>query len=1019
MERNFVDGYVEWQANPEITGVNRLPQHATFMPYASFEEAQKAERYASSRCKVLNGKWKFKLYKNYAYRPSDFAQVHYDTHNWDTVQVPGSWQMQGYDQSQYCNVRYPWEGHEDICPPAAPTKHNPVGCYVKRIHVGADLLQKRVVLCFEGVESAFYLYVNGQRVGYSESSFNRAEFDVTRYLQEGSNVIGVEVYRWCTGSWLECQDMWRLGGIFRDVYLYTTEREYIRDFVLKAPPDGAMKDGFVEVLVKTNGAYEGLSLDMSVLDAAGNTVALDCQYANEDHRTVLRAIVAGADLWSSEHPALYTLVLTLKNNGAPIEYISTKFGFRKVEILDGVIRINDRRVVFKGTNRHEFDCRTGRYITEEVMRDDLEKMKRANMNAVRTSHYPNCPRWMELCDEYGIYVIDENNMESHGTNRSTIIGCPQIPDSRPEWEKACMDRIQALYERDKNCTCVVCWSMGNESLGGETPKKMYRYLKNVDDTRFVHFECHGDPEEQSLSDVQSKMYAKPQECEEYALTRRDGRPYLLCEYTHAMGNSCGSTDEYTTLWDKYPCLQGGFVWDWVDQSILTKDDQGREYLAYGGDFGDEPNDGHFCGNGLLFGDRRITPKYYEIQKLYQYVDFCAVDPVRGQVEIKNKYLFTDLADFELYWCQCSDKGVFRDGVVEVQLAPGEKKVLDLELGRPCNTEFYLNLELRTKEKTLWCPAGFAVAKEQFVIDAFANTYDELVADAPLLVDDTYGSLRVMSDDVNIRFERRERNQLVSIKVGGEELLQGPMRFNFWRALTDNDRGTRAGSRLGCWRDAGDTPGIYNNTKWSIENYKILDGGKKVVVVSGATVCTQPECKGQVIYTITSKGMEVDMQFFPNDALPEIPEVGLLFELPPDFENLTYLGAGPEENYIDRCNATQIGLYNTTVTDLYTDYLKPQECGNRTGVRYATLVGQKKVFSLVAEPVMELNVSHWLPKEIENTWHGKDLPPVTKTVVRCIARQQGVGGYDSWGAHCNEKYKNKTDKTYRLKFQIRF
>ena len=1019
MERNFVDGYVEWQANPEITGVNRLPQHATFMPYASFEEAQKAERYASSRCKVLNGKWKFKLYKNYAYRPSDFAQVHYDTHNWDTVQVPGSWQMQGYDQSQYCNVRYPWEGHEDICPPAAPTKHNPVGCYVKRIHVGADLLQKRVVLCFEGVESAFYLYVNGQRVGYSESSFNRAEFDVTRYLQEGSNVIGVEVYRWCTGSWLECQDMWRLGGIFRDVYLYTTEREYIRDFVLKAQPDGEMKDGFVEVLVKTNGADEGLSLDMSVLDAAGNTVALDCQYANEDHRTMLRAIVAGADLWSSEHPALYTLVLTLKNNGAPIEYISTKFGFRKVEILDGVIRINDRRVVFKGTNRHEFDCRTGRYITEEVMRDDLEKMKRANMNAVRTSHYPNCPRWMELCDEYGIYVIDENNMESHGTNRSTIIGCPQIPDSRPEWEKACMDRIQALYERDKNCTCVVCWSMGNESLGGETPKKMYRYLKNVDDTRFVHFECHGDPEEQSLSDVQSKMYAKPQECEEYALTRRDGRPYLLCEYTHAMGNSCGSTDEYTTLWDKYPCLQGGFVWDWVDQSILTKDDQGREYLAYGGDFGDEPNDGHFCGNGLLFGDRRITPKYYEIQKLYQYVDFCAVDPVRGQVEIKNKYLFTDLADFELYWCQCSDKGVFRDGVVEVQLAPGEKKVLDLELGRPCNTEFYLNLELRTKEKTLWCPAGFAVAKEQFVIDAFANTYDELVADAPLLVDDTYGSLRVMSDDVNIRFERRERNQLVSIKVGGEELLQGPMRFNFWRALTDNDRGTRAGSRLGCWRDAGDTPGIYNNTKWSIENYKILDGGKKVVVVSGATVCTQPECKGQVVYTITSKGMEVDMQFFPNDALPEIPEVGLLFELPPDFENLTYLGAGPEENYIDRCNATQIGLYNTTVTDLYTDYLKPQECGNRTGVRYATLVGQKKVFSLVAEPVMELNVSHWLPKEIENTWHGKDLPPVTKTVVRCIARQQGVGGYDSWGAHCNEKYKNKTDKTYRLKFQIRF
>lgn len=1019
MERNFIDGYVEWQANPEITGVNKLPQHATFMPYDTFEEAKKADRYASSRCKLLNGKWKFKLYKNYAYRPSDFAQPHYDSHNWDTITVPGSWQMQGYDQNQYCNVRYPWEGHEDICPPNAPTKHNPVGCYLKKIHVGSAMLSKRVVLCFEGVESAFYLYINGERVGYSESTFNRSEFDISRYLKEGSNVIGVEVYRWCTGSWLECQDMWRMAGIFRDVYLYTTEKEYIRDFQLRATPDAEFNDGFVDVLVKTNGAYEGLSIDMSVLNAEGEVVALDCQYANEDHRTSLRAIVAGADMWSSEDPALYTVVLTLKNNGSPIEYISTKFGFRKVEIKDGVIRINGKRVIFKGTNRHEFDCHTGRYITEDVMRYDIEMMKKANMNAVRTSHYPNCPRWLELCDEYGLYVIDENNMETHGTGWSTIIGCPQLPGSRPEWEKACMDRVKALYERDKNCTCVVCWSMGNESLGGETPKKMYKYLKSVDDTRFVHYECYNAPDEKTLSDVQSRMYARPYECEDYALTRRDGRPFILCEYTHAMGNSCGSTDEYTRLWEKYPCLQGGFVWDWVDQSILTKDENGVEYLAYGGDFGESPHDGHFCGNGLLFGDRKVTPKYFEIRKLYQFVEFNAIDAAKGIIEIKNKYMFTNLNKFELYWCQCSDKGVFRDGVLDIDLEPMSKMVVDIELNRVTNTECYLNLELRTKEDTSWCKAGYAVAEEQFVINEFENTYDELQEDAPLLVDDTYGSLRVMSEDVNIRFERRERNQLASIKVGGEELLQQPMRFNFWRALTDNDRGSRAGSRLGCWRDAGDTPGIYNNTKWSIENYKILDGGKKVVVVSGARVCTQPESKGQVIYTITSAGMEIDMQFYPDDSLPEIPEVGLLFELPPDFENVTYLGAGPEENYIDRRSAAKIGLYSTTVTDLYTDYLKPQECGNRTGVRYATIVGNKKVFSLVAEPSMELNVSHWLPKEIENAWHRKELPPVNKTVVRCIARQQGVGGYDSWDAHCNEIYKNKTDKVYRLKFQIRF
>lgn len=1019
MERNFIDGYSEWQGNPEIVGVNKLPQHATLMPYENYEETKKCNRYASSRCKLLNGKWKFKLYKNYAYRPSDFAQPLYDSHNWDSIQVPGSWTMQGYDQNQYCNVRYPWEGSEDICPPNAPTKHNPVGCYLKRIHINQSLLSKRIVLCFEGVESAFYLYVNGERIGYSESTFNRAEFDITRYLVEGSNVIGVEVYRWCTGSWLECQDMWRMAGIFRDVYIYTTEREYIRDYVIKAEPGEGFKDGYFDVLVKTNGAYEFLSLDIAILDENGEMAAFDSRYVEEDNVTTLKSIVTNAKFWSAESPNLYTLVITLKSNGIPIEYISTKFGFRKIEIRDGIIFFNGERIVFKGTNRHEFDCRTGRYMTEEVMISDILQMKQNNINAVRTSHYPNCPRWLELCDEYGLYVIDENNMETHGTGWSKIIGCPQLPASRPEWEKACMERIKALYNRDKNHTCVVCWSLGNESLGGETPKKMYNWIKDADASRFVHFECDRDPNEKHLSDVQSKMYAKPIDCEEYALTGRDKRPYILCEYTHAMGNSCGSTAEYTTLWDKYPCLQGGFVWDWVDQAIMTTDENDNEYLAYGGDFGENPHDGHFCGNGLLFGDRKPTPKLYEIKKLYQNVDFKDINAEKGVIEIKNKFLFTNLNEFELYWCQCSDKGIFREGSAEIDVKPGEKYVLDLELNKVTSTECYLNLELRVKENTPWCDAGHVIAEQQFVINEFENTYDEPEGDLPLIVADTYGSLRIFCDDVHIRFEKRERNQLYSIKVGGEELLSAPVRLNFWRALTDNDRGSRAGSRLGCWRDAGTTPGIYNNTKFSIEGYKIIENEKKVIITCGATICTQPESKASIIYTITSKGIEVDMQFYPDSSLPEIPEVSMLFELPADFENVTYLGNGPHENYIDRNNGVKLGVYNTTVTDMYTDYLKPQECGNRTGVRYATLVGNKKTFTVIAEPVMEFNASHYLPLELENAWHKKDLPQSDKTVVRVIARQQGVGGYDSWGAKCNEKYMNKTDRVYRLKFQIRF
>ncbi len=1019
MERNFIDGYLEWQSDPEITGVNKLPQHAAFMPYGSLEEAKRCERYASSCCKLLNGKWRFKLYKNYAYKPTDFAQPHYDSHNWDTIQVPGSWTMQGYDRNQYCNVRYPWEGSEDICPPNAPTKNNPVGCYLKRIHVNAALLEKRVVICFEGVESAFYLYVNGERVGYSESTFNRSEFDITRWLVEGSNVIGVEVYRWCTGSWLECQDMWRMAGIFRDVYIYTTRREYIRDYTINAVPSETMTDGYFDLTVKTNGAYEGLSLDISILDKNGETVAIDSRYAEEDNVTRLRAIVTGARFWSAEHPELYTLVITLKNNGIPIEYLSQRFGFRRVEIKDGIIRINGKRVVFKGTNRHEFDCERGRYMTEETMLTDIRLMKQNNINAVRTSHYPNCPRWLELCDEYGLYVIDENNMETHGTGRSKIIGCPQIPGSRPEWEKACMDRIKALYQRDKNCTSVVCWSLGNESLGGETPKKMYKWIKEADPTRFVHFECDRDPQEKELSDVQSKMYARPEDCEEYAVTERDGRPYILCEYTHAMGNSCGSTDEYTRLWDKYPCLQGGFVWDWVDQAIKTTDENGTEYLAYGGDFGEQPHDGHFCGNGLLFADRRPTPKLYEIKKLYQNIDIKAIDAEKGVLEIKNKFMFTDLSEYLLRWRQSCEKGTLREGELTVSCPPGGKVTVDLELNRITAFENYLDIEFVQRAETAWCGEGHIIAEEQFVINEFETDDAELESGDELVVADTYGSLRVMGKSINVRFERRERNQLYSIKVNGEELLAAPVRLNFWRALTDNDRGSRSGSRLGCWRDAGDAPGIYNNTKFSIEGYKILEGGRRIVITCGAVICTQPESRASIIYTVTSKGIGVDMQFRPDESLPEVPEISMLFELPCDMRNIKYLGAGPFENYIDRCSAAKIGVYETTVQDMYTDYLKPQECGNRTGVRKAVISGEKRKFAFAAEPVCEMNASCWLPKEIEAAWHKKELPPSSRTVLRIIARQQGVGGYDSWGAKPNEKYLNKAGRTYRLKFRIIF
>lgn len=1011
MERNFIDGYSEWQSNPEIVGVNKIPQHATFMSYGDAQLAKKCVRYDSDRIKLLNGKWKFKLYKNYAYKPTDFAQPHYDSHNWDSVKVPCSWQFQGYDFPQYANVRYPWELNEDICPPNAPTKYNPVGCYLKRIHVNADTLSKRVVLCFEGVESAFYLYVNGERVGYSESSFNRAEFDISRYLKEGSNVIAAEVYRWCTGSWLECQDMWRISGIFRDVYIYTTEREYIRDFEITAVPIDSSEDGELSVNVKINGSYESLSVDMAVYDSDGTTVALDSCYVNEDLRAKMKAIVASAKLWSAEKPNLYTLVLALKSEGVPIEFVSSKFGFRKVEIKNGTILINGKRVVFKGVNRHEFTCGFGHYVPESVMIEDIKKMKDNNINAVRTSHYPNCPRWYELCDEYGLYVIDENNMETHGTVNSKIIGCPQLPASRREWTKACMQRIESLYHRDKNCTCVVAWSLGNESHGGDNVKKMYDWLKKQDSSRFVHFECHGDANEKEYSDVYSRMYPMPCECEDYVLSEKDKRPFLLCEFSHAMGNSCGSTEEYTKLWDKYPQLQGGFVWDWADQSIEVEFEDGKKQLMYDGDFGDCPNDNNFCGNGLLLGDRTPTPKLYEIKRLYQNVDFKEIDAEKGVFEITNKFAFTNLNEFTLRWKQFSKDGEFRSGEMEIDLEPGEKTVIDLELNRVTVNECYLNFSFVGKG---FCEEEHEFAAAQFVINEFENSYTEPEADEELIIADTYGALKIIGSKVTVKFDRRN-GTLRDITVNGEELFAKGMRLNFWRALTDNDRGARAGSRLGMWKFAG----CPENTVFNIEGYKVFENGTKVVVSSTAKVYTSPVCTASLIYTITSNSVQIDYNFYPNPELPEIPEVSLLFELADGFETVNYLGRGPFDNYIDRFASANIGVYSQNIDDFYVDYLKPQECSNRTGVRFATVFGGKKKISFVSPTQTEFNVSRYLPDEIENAAHSYELKKSYKTVVRVIARQQGLGGYDSWGSTPNDFYKNKTDRPYRLLFRIDF
>lgn len=546
----IIDGYAEWQNRPDLTGIGRMPERAAFFRYADKREALSEAGLQSARCMPLNGKWRFRLYPNHQKRPEGFADPNFRAAGYNTIEVPGSWQMQGYGVPQYCNMQYPWEGKEEPVPPYAPVETNPVGCYLKSFQLPVAWAEKRVFLRFEGVESAFYLFVNGNRIGYAENSFGPSEFELTAFLHPGKNLIGVEVYRWCTGSWLEDQDFWRFAGIFRDVYLYAANESFLADIALSALPDAAYQNGELEASAWVDTPKPGQRLEMTVLDG-GVIVGYDSADVPEGGQLSLHATIAKAKLWSAEKPHLYTVLFALSGDEGVLEYVPLKAGFRRVEIRGGILLLNGRRLVLKGINRHEFSCRSGRTLTREEMIADALVMKANHINAVRTAHYPNHPAWYDICDEYGLYLIDENNLEAHGTQGGVAPGCPALPGSLPQWENACMGRIRSLYERDKNHASIILWSLGNESGGGANIQKMHDWLREKDSSRPVHYESvWGNPEQDlSVTDVYSMMYASPEQAREFLHTHPD-RPFLLCEFAHAMGNSCGGVCGIRGCWKR-------------------------------------------------------------------------------------------------------------------------------------------------------------------------------------------------------------------------------------------------------------------------------------------------------------------------------------------------------------------------------------------------------------------------------------------------------------------------------------
>ncbi|WNS79053.1 glycoside hydrolase family 2 TIM barrel-domain containing protein [Domibacillus sp. DTU_2020_1001157_1_SI_ALB_TIR_016] len=1024
------NGFPEWNNNPEIFQLNRLPARSTLMPFRTAEEALAGDRMASDYCRLLNGEWFFSFAENPDKRERAFFEQAFDCSAWGKMKVPAHWQLEGYDYPHYTNVRYPWEGKEDIKPPFAPTQYNPVGQYIRTFTVPEEWKNQPVYISFQGVESAFYVWINGELAGYSEDTFSPAEFDMTPYLAEGENKLAVEVYRWCDGSWLEDQDFWRMSGIFRDVYMYSTPICHIEDVFVRTELDETYTDAVLKVDIKAAN-YEqekesplfvqAMLYDDQNLSIFESPLIMKVPFNEQGQAAVSGEVfVENPKKWSAEQPNLYTLVLTLQEeDGTLIEAESCKVGFRTFELKDGLMKINGQRIVFKGVNRHEFSSQKGRAVTIEDMLHDIILMKQHNINAVRTSHYPNHPLWYDLCDQYGLYVIDETNLETHGTWKyGQKEEGAALPGSKPEWKNNVLDRCESMMERDKNHPSVLIWSLGNESFGGDNFLHMRNLLKAKDPSRLVHYEgIYHYRESEAASDMESTMYVPPEKVEQYALEAagKDGaKPYILCEYSHAMGNSCGNLYQYTDLFDQYPILQGGFIWDWRDQALEAATEDGRQYLAYGGDFGETPHDGNFSGNGLIFADGTMSPKLYEVKKCYQNIRFEAMDVKNGLIKVLNQHLFTDLSEYQVEWNLMEDGDVKLSGTEEIEVKPQSSGTVclgDLTAERDGTKERIITIRLVLKENTRWAQKGHEVAFEQFVVPPLVQDRPKQAAAGELQTEENPETVQVKGDNFNVIFNKRT-GELNSYQYAGQELLKSAPQPNFWRAMTDNDRGSKLHERSEPWRKASE-----HRVLLSFQT-ETLDRSMVVTAVYDLPDAAHSCCV--VRYTVAPDGeILTEFELKPGEGMPEIPEVGVLWTMEKEFNEIKWYGKGPHESYWDRKHGARIGVYSGSVEEQMVPYLKPQECGHKTGVRWATVTNKKGVgLSITGQPTVELNALPYTPFQLEEASHSYKLPPSDHTVLRVQFKQMGVGGDDSWQAKTHPEFTLFADQTYSCSFVLK-
>ena len=998
----------EW-IDPRVCGINKEPPRATFIPHPNRESALKSDFYESPWKISLNGKWKFKLVKNPYSAPKEFYEIDFDDSDWDEISVPSNWQMEGYDKPIYVNVRYPFPAN----PPYVPEDDNPTGLYRRWFNINLkELKGKQAFLVFEGVDSAFYLWINGHFVGYSEDSRTPAEFNITPYIRDGNNLIAVMVLRWSVGSYLEDQDMWRLSGIYRDVYLYISSEVRIRDFFVKTTFDKDYKDANLEVLVKvknySNKAKNSLKVTLELFDDKLSPVFMEplvqeIQEIRPGEEVYLnfKTKIKEPRKWSAEDPYLYKLVLTLKDtNGEELEAVSTFVGFRQVEIRDGRILINGVPVYFKGVNRHEHDDRRGHAITRETMIKDILLMKRFNFNAVRTSHYPNHPYWYYLCDKYGIYVIDEANIECHGLVKWYSIGIMnhKEPANDPEWIYMLMERIIRMVERDKNHPCVIMWSLGNESGYGPNFDTMAAWIHAYDGTRPIHYEgathvLRTRGEIPKSVDVISVMYPSLEFLVKLATDLNDGRPVIMCEYAHSMGNSTGNLKEYWEIIRSFKHICGGFIWDWVDQGILKEED-GVKYWAYGGDFGDQPDSpGNFCINGLVWPDRTPQPAMWECKKVFQPVEAEPVDLERGEVRIFNRYDFTRLDEIiEISWEIKADGKVLQKGKIPTPpLEPHSSTIIRIPYKKPelkPETEYWLVLRYKLAKDMPWAEKGYEIGWSQFKLPFKSpNPKPINVKELPEVeIEENERIVKIRGKDFAIVFDKRQAN--LTYEYNGRQLIKGVSLLEVWRAPTDNDAARMAREWIKFGLDR-----IEHRLKW----IKASRVAPQVILVelelhSKAKDIDAGFNSHYRIYVYGNGDLHIIADIHPDERLPPLPRVGLMLIVPKEYNNIVWYGRGPHENYQDRKEGAMIDVYSGTVEEQYVPYIRPQENGNKTDVRWVSLRDNKGWgLMAIAIPLMEMSAHYFTAHDLTKAKHTHELKWRDEIYLHLDYRQRGLGG----------------------------